>query len=289
MAADFFIPWEKRDLDGMDKDLGTSAFVLLEPAAFATGRAARLCCVAGKTGKLYVLDADDLGGYQMGAGRRDAALQVAQLGGAVFASVGSYPHEGGWLYATPVGGPTVALRFGGRDAGGGGPVFTAVGRTTETAAGRQGVGHDAVTSLGGAAGTGIVWIVDVEGLTLRAYGAVPDAQGMLPTYALLDNAGQSKFSRPAFGNKRVYVTTSTGFVTAFGSPMRLPLDCSGPADAGTVAVPGGGSATVGIECRARTPLRVDAVGMDSAEHFAVNGFVSALPPCCRWAACSRSM
>lgn len=103
VAADFSIPWEKRDLDGMDKDLGTSAFVLLEPAVFATGRAARLGCVAGKTGKLYVLDADNLGDYEMGAGRRDAALQVAQLGGAVFASVGSYPHEGGWLYATPVG------------------------------------------------------------------------------------------------------------------------------------------------------------------------------------------
>lgn len=63
--TDFFIPWEKRDLDGMDKDLGTSGFILMEPDVFSTPTVQRIGCVAGKTGKLYFLNVDNLGGYQV--------------------------------------------------------------------------------------------------------------------------------------------------------------------------------------------------------------------------------
>jgi len=69
-ATDFFAPWEKPTLDSMDKDLGTSGFVLLEPGVFSTPKVPRIGCVAGKTGKVYFLNLDDLGGYQMGPNRK---------------------------------------------------------------------------------------------------------------------------------------------------------------------------------------------------------------------------
>jgi len=193
-------------------------------------------------------------------------LQVTTLPGAVFASAGTYPFEGGYVYITPVGYPTYAFKFG--QTADGNPVFTEVGRTSESAAGRQGVGHSTVTTMDGQPGTGILWIVDVEGVTLRAYGTVP-VDGVLPTYRLLNSDSQSKFSRPSFGNGKVYVTSSTGYVSAFGSPVNMPLNCSSPIEAGSVSI--GNSSVVDVTCVALAPVRVDSVDLDSAAHFSVLG------------------
>jgi hypothetical protein len=249
----------------MDKDLGTSGFILLEPGVFSTSKVSRIGCVAGKTGKFYFLNLNDLGGYQMGPNRKDAVLQVTQLPNAVFASAGTYPFEGGYVYVTPVGNPTIAFKFG--QTAGGDPVFTEVGRTTESAAGRQGVGHSTITTMNGEPGTGILWIVDVEGVTLRAYGTMP-VNGILPTLALLNSDSQTKFSRPSFGNGKVYVTSSTGYITAFGSPVNLGLNCSSPYDAGAVNV--GNSTTVDIICKALAQIQVDSIDLDSPTHFSVS-------------------
>lgn len=266
--TDFFMPWEKRDLDGMDKDLGTSGFVLLQPDVFSTAGVRRIGTVAGKTGKLYFLNLDDLGGYQMGTNRKDKALQVIEMAGPVFASAGTWPFDGGYVYVTPVGHQTVAFKFGQNARGE--PVFSQAGVTAESAAGRQGVGHATVTSLGGQPGSGILWICDVDGSNLRAYGTVPE-DGVLPTYGLFNNVGQAKFSRPTFGDGRVYLTSHTGFVTAFGSPVNLPLECSSPYDAGTVNI--GESSSTAISCRAKVGgLRVDAVDADLAGNFKPYGF-----------------
>lgn len=265
--TDFFMPWEKRDLDGMDKDLGTSGFILLQPNVFSTDTVKRIGCVAGKTGKLYFLNLDDLGGYQMGANRKDKALQVVEMAGPVFASAGTWPFDGGYVYVTPVGHQTVAFKFGKNSNGD--PVFSQAGVTTESAAGRQGVGHATVTSLKGQPGSGILWIVDVDGSNLRAYGTVP-VNGILPTLALFNNVGQTKFSRPTFGDGKVYLTTHTGYVTAFGSPVNLPLNCSSPYDAGTVNI--GNTSTVTITCKAKIPLTINTIDVDLATHFNTFGF-----------------
>ena len=264
--VDFFMPWEKRDLDAMDKDLGTSGFVLLDPTTFSTALVKRIGSVAGKTGKLYFLNLEDLGGYQMGLGRRDKVLQTVQMAAPVFSSAGSYPLEGGYVYITPVGKETIAYKFG-KDANGM-PVFTEAGKTLRAAAGRQGVGHGTVTSLNGELGTGILWITDVEGVNICAYGAVPNEQGILPPLLMLNNPGQSKFSRPTFGDGRVYLTTTTGFVTALGSPVNMPFDCSAPYDAGTVLI--GNQTATEIVCITRIPLDVNTISLDSTAHFSLS-------------------
>lgn len=40
----------------------------------------------------------DLGGYQMGPNKKDAVLQTTEMLNSVFATAGSYPHEGGYVY-----------------------------------------------------------------------------------------------------------------------------------------------------------------------------------------------
>ncbi|KAF8464887.1 WSC domain-containing protein [Kalaharituber pfeilii] len=262
--VDFFMPWEKRDLDAMDKDLGTSGFILMDPNTFSTASVKKIGCVAGKTGKLYFLNLEDLGGYQMGPGRKDKVLQTVQMAAPVFASAGSYPLEGGYVYVSPVGKETVAFKFG--QTADGQPVFTQAGVTEHAAAGRQGVGHGTVTSLNGQPGTGILWTVDVEGVNVRAYGAVP-VNGVLPTLLLVNNPGQSKFSRPTFGNGRVYLTTTQGYVTALGSPVNMPLNCSSPYDAGTVLI--GNSSTTDITCTAKIPLTINTIDLEPATHFSL--------------------
>jgi len=130
------------------------------------------------------------------------------------------------------------------------------------------VGHISVTSLNGAPGSGILWVVDVDEVNLRAYGTVP-VNGVLPTYALLNNVAQSKFSRPTFGNGKVYVTTHTEFITAFGSPVNMPLNCSSPYDFGTVDIVNTSNKTV--TCRALTELRLDSIDIDDGMQFSVLG------------------
>lgn len=191
-------------------------------------------------------------------------MQTTVLPNSVFASAGTYPFEGGYVYVTPVGNPTYAFKFG--QTADGNPIFTEAGRTAESAAGRQGVGHSSITTMNGEPGTGILWIVDVEGVTLRAYGTVP-VDGVLPTYRLLNSDSQSKFSRPAFGNGKVYVTSSTGYISAFGSPVNMPLNCSSPIEAGTVGI--GNSSVVGVTCVALAPVQVDSVDLDSLNNFSV--------------------
>jgi len=261
------MPWEKRDLDAMDKDLGTSSFVLLEPNIFSTPRVQRIGAIAGKTGKLYFLNLDDLGGYQMGENRKDKILQTISLEGPVFASAGTYPHDGGYVYISPVGRQTVAFKFGINSNGD--PVFTQAGKTAETAAGRQGVGHTTVTSMNGAPGSGILWVSDVDGANLRAYSTIP-VNGVLPTLALLNNVGQTKFSRPSFGDGRVYLTSHTGYITAFGSPVKMPLNCSSPYNAGTVSI--GNTSTTVITCRAKIPLTINFTNLDDGTNFNIFGY-----------------
>ncbi|KAK3045275.1 hypothetical protein LTS18_014139, partial [Coniosporium uncinatum] len=75
---DFFMPWEKQQLDGADKDLGTTPFELLPTDVFTCPNVKRMGVVTGKSGKTYVLNVDNLGGYQMGPNKLDAAVFVYQ-------------------------------------------------------------------------------------------------------------------------------------------------------------------------------------------------------------------
>ena len=81
-------------MDGGDQDLGSSGLTLLDPTVFKGTGVARIAVTAGKNGKIYVLNADNLGGYKMGAGQTDAVIQTFLTDTSVFGGSGSYPLEG---------------------------------------------------------------------------------------------------------------------------------------------------------------------------------------------------
>jgi len=96
-VVDFFMPWEKTQLDGADRDLGTSPLELL-PSEFSCGDYKRIGVVTGKSGKTYWLNLDNLGGYQNGPNKLDNIIQVYQNENSVYAGAGVYPLEGGYIY-----------------------------------------------------------------------------------------------------------------------------------------------------------------------------------------------
>jgi hypothetical protein len=95
--VDFFMPWDKRALDGGDRDLGTSPLQIL-PSAFSCGDVKRMGVITGKNGKTYWLNLDDLGGYMNGVNKSDDVTWTYQNENSVYAGAGVYPLEGGYIY-----------------------------------------------------------------------------------------------------------------------------------------------------------------------------------------------
>ncbi|KAI9776670.1 MAG: hypothetical protein M1835_005454, partial [Candelina submexicana] len=268
--TDYFQPFEYQGLDGGDLDLGSGGICLLDPTVFNGGGVNRIGLTSGKNGKIYIVNADNLGGYRLGPGQQDGIIQTIQTDHSVFGGAGSYPLEGGYFYFTPVGFPTYAYKLG--HDGTGKPAFTNVGHSPENSVARVGVGIPTVTSYQGKEGTGILWMTDPEA-GLRAWHAVPGPDGLLKTINLPPVTGANKFQRPAFGDTRLYVTDANGVLTCLGSPVNLPLTCTSPVNFGSVAL--GDKATQTVSCTANIAI----TSLDGASvgdlHFEVSN--SSLP------------
>jgi len=269
--VDFFMPWEKTALDGADKDLGTSGIALLDPKVFTSPLVKRIGCITGKSGKLYFLNLDDLGGYQMGPNKKDAVLQIVELKNSVFATAGSYPgtpDEGAYIYINVVQHETVVFKFSVGSSGE--PVFTQVAETPEKTAYILGVGHGTTTSLHGQPGTGLYWVTDIQGLNLRIYDAVPK-NGKLQLLKGLNVPGQVKFSRPSFGNGRAYLTTSTGDLVMVGSPVNPPLLCDSPVQFREVTMGDEAGMMMEVLCNANIATTVTDIVLRIKADFTLSG------------------
>lgn len=252
-------------MDGGDQDFGSGGIALLDPTVFKGTGVSKIGVTAGKNGKIYILNANNLGGYRLGPGQTDGIIQTIETNKAVFGGSGSYPLEGGYLYSTPVGYPTYVYKLG--FSGAGKPIFSQVGQTHENSAGRVGVGIPTITTNQGKEGTAILWMCDPDA-GLRAWYAVPQADGFLKRINLPQVNGLNKFQRPAFGDTRLYVTDPNGGLYCLGSPVNLPLTCSSPVSFGSVAL--GTSATEMVNCTANIAItRVSDVTVGDA-HFEVN-------------------
>lgn len=246
--TDYFEPWEYVNLDAADRDFGAAGVALLDPVFNGTG-ASRIAVAAGKTGKFYVMNADNLGGFMQGAGGTDGVIQTLTFAGSVFGGPGSYPLEGGYVYFAPVGQPLLCYAFS-RDANGN-PQFTLAGQSAFINTGRAGVSVPTVTSYQGQAGTGIVWLTDV-GVGLKAWNAVP-VNGILTPIVVPALAASGKFIRPVFGDGIVYTSDSNGGFYAAGPGGPPPLNCSPkPLQFGSVVI--GNTATQTITCTAAVAI-----------------------------------
>jgi iron transport multicopper oxidase len=96
------------------------------------------------------MNAENLGGFKLGSGATDNVIQTIVAPGAVFGGPGSYPLEGGFIYFTPIGGPLLVYALG-QDQNGS-PLFSKVGQSADSSAGRVGVGVPTVTTNKGAWG-----------------------------------------------------------------------------------------------------------------------------------------
>ncbi|KAM7222882.1 wsc domain containing protein [Rhypophila decipiens] len=246
--TDYFEPYDYVNMDAADQDLGSSGLCLLDRGTFRTSGVNRIGVTVGKNSKVYIMNADNLGGFKQGPGGTDGVIQTISTTNSVFGGVGSYPLEGGYFYFTPVGDTTYAYKFGTDSSGA--PFFTRAGRTPTQSAGRVGVGQPTITTNKGQPGSAILWITDVN-TGLRAFKAVPDANGVLQPIPLPATPGINKFQRPAFGDGRVFVTSSNSII-ALGSPVNLPLNCTDPVDFGSVETGSSGTATV--SCRANIAI-----------------------------------
>ncbi|CZR60561.1 uncharacterized protein PAC_10457 [Phialocephala subalpina] len=208
---DYFSPINYQKLNAGDKDMSSSGLTLLDPVTFSGGGVNRVAVAGSKAGVVYVVDADNLGGFKMGPGNTDAVLQEMTFTGAHFYSgIGSYPLEGGFIYLCTTGGHLQAWKLT-PDAQGR-PNFAFAAQTSITLGCR---GTPTITSQNGAPGTAIVWMHDsTHGLV--AFNAVPSGT-TLTQITIPGSGGLGKFHRPAFGNNHVYVTSSNKIIAIGGA------------------------------------------------------------------------
>lgn len=87
----------------------------------------------------------------------------------------------------------------------------------------------------------------------------------------------SKFQRPVFGDRKIYLSTTNGQIICLGSPVALPLSCSSPVDFGDVLL--GSVKTLQVTCTANIDLTsLAGVVVQNTKYFrATNGSLPAGP------------
>ncbi|HEV7529977.1 MAG TPA: choice-of-anchor D domain-containing protein, partial [Solirubrobacteraceae bacterium] len=235
-AVDFFAPFDAVQLDTWDADFASGGITGLNSQYFGTLATPNLAVVVGKDGYVYLLNRDELGGFQQGSGGADRVVQRIGPYGGVWSRPGVWPGDGGWVYIPTASGGT---------SGAGSTGFLRVYRYGLSGTGQptlslQGTSSDAfgftssapvITSDGVNSGSALVWTVwtpngSGTGAQLRAYDPLPvEGKPVLRWSAPVGTS--AKFAIPGVGAGRVYVGTRDGKVLGFGSPV-TPL-LTGPA------------------------------------------------------------
>jgi iron transport multicopper oxidase len=281
LATDFFTPANAAILNAGDADFGAGGPVGL-PDALGTASVPHAGIGVGKQGYVFLLNRDNLGGFQQGPGGSDQAVQRIGPIGGVWSRSAVWPGEGGWTYlptSSPgnyASGTTGQLNVFsvGRD-GAGNPALS----LQAVADGPFGFGTSPpiVTSDGTSPGTALVWIVwspdgTGVGAELRAYDTLPIV-GTLPVRLQLPVGTASKFNPPGVGDGRIYVGNRDGHVLGFGNTA--PVGLGGPAVSfGPVTV--GTAASAPFQLTAARGVTVTALGSTSAE-FAASNVTPPLP------------
>ena len=250
----FFAPSNAANLDANDEDLGAGGPMALPTTDFGTKKHPHLLVQVGKDGRIFLVDADDMGGFEQGANHGNAVLQTLGPFGGVWGHPAAYGGQGGWVYVLESGGGVLrALSYGLN--GSGVPKLSSSG----TSAAHFGYtsGSPLVTSDGTTAGKALVWVVDSNGGTgsggrLLAYSAIPKS-GTLPLLWSAPIGTATKFAVPTAWEGRIYVGTRDGHLLAFGSSAKAPIQAAS-VDFGSVPV--GSSRTLTVSASATRGLTV---------------------------------
>ena len=202
-VVDSFTPTNYLDLIENDKDLGSTAILLLP--SFPGTAHPNLALAAGKSGTLYLLDADNLGGYTPGGTDQVVQEIVNPSGNGYFASPS---YSNGKVYYQAEG--DVLQSFSLVLNPSTNTMNLVADPTTSTATAGY-PGTSPATSSNGATG-GIVWTIDTSGnktngpAILTAYDATDLGNVLFSSSTLPANqAGPAvKFVTPTIANGRVY-------------------------------------------------------------------------------------
>jgi hypothetical protein len=221
--ADSFTAYDQADLDSKDLDLGSGGAVILVDLPGAA--APHLLLGGGKAGSLYVLNRDNLGGYQQGSGGGDNVVQVFSINDEIFSTLAMWQNT---LYIAGVGGPLQAIALN-----------TSTGKLDKTTSQSSGTfgfpgATPAISSTG--AVNGIAWAIDSSRSGTWNGGSAPAGPAVLHAYdatnlakelwnssmVSADTAGNAvKFTVPTIANGKVYIGTrgndsTQGTGTIFG-------------------------------------------------------------------------
>jgi hypothetical protein len=215
-ATDFFSPFNSKELDEGDVDLGSSAPVALPSQYFGTASVPELLLQEGKQGVVYLLNRRNLGGR---TSNDSTVVQKPSPSGGVWGAAAVWPGEGGYVYVPAVG--EGVFRFYKYEVEAGNPRLSLAATSPEAFA--FGSGSPIVTSNGTTSGTGILWITRCPNngcaeAKLVAYNPVPLGKEALQVLWEAPIGIASKFSRPDASNGHIYVGNREGAIYGFGHP-----------------------------------------------------------------------
>jgi uncharacterized protein (TIGR03437 family) len=213
-VADYFTPYNQLDLAQKDLDLGSSGAVLL-PDSVSDGLHRHLLISAGKEGRIYLIDRD-----QMGRFNGDGDRQIVQsLEGAIGPLYGGPAYFNQTVYFSAAHDTLKAFsiangQLGMSPSSQGSQVFDFRGAVP------------AISADGSS--NGIVWLLEGEsGGTLHAYDAANVADELYNSQmkGSRDSLGSYvRFTVPTVANGKVYVGTGNS-VTVFGLIYQPPPPC----------------------------------------------------------------
>jgi len=211
-VVDSFTPFEQAELNANDGDFGSGGVLLLPDQGLDP---AHLMLAAGKTGAIYLIDRDNLGGYQVCGPTCDNVVQVLP-DGTIGGEWGSPAYFNGLVYYNGSSGDVLqALQL---SAGQLSPVPISQSATPSWYPGPT----PAVSANGSS--SGIVWTLQVDGYAtgspaiLHAYDAQDLAHELYNSSQMsvdqLD--GAVRFTVPTIANGKVYVGTQNS-LAVFGA------------------------------------------------------------------------
>jgi hypothetical protein len=247
---DFFIPADAQFLNSQDGDLGSGGPVAL-PASMGTTSEPNVMLEIGKQGTMYVLNQDNLGGYEQGTSQTDNVPSEVSASGGVWSKPAVWPGDPtcncGYVYVPTAGTAGFASNGGSLDVfqrtvnTNGDVSFNFAGATANTGnTFGYGSGTPIVTSNGTTSGTALVWIIHATGPSgldsqLEAFNPIPVNNSLEMVWSSSPFTS-TVFSEPGVDNGIVYVGTKDDTLLGFGAlasstPVLSGADVSFPATA----------------------------------------------------------
>jgi uncharacterized protein (TIGR03437 family) len=196
-AADYFTPFNVQDLNNADADTGSSGALLL-PDSVGNAAHRRLLVSAGKEGRIYLLDRDNMGKFQSGS---DSQI-VQSIAGAIGPLFGIPAYFNNTVFFSSTDHPLQAFPIGG------GMLSTSPSSQSSAAFSYPG-SVPGISANGNS--NGIVWVIEAgQSAILHAYDATNLARELYNSNqnAARDGLGSYvKYSTPTIANGRVYSGT----------------------------------------------------------------------------------